>query len=190
MKRSKRQFLLLGLCAVGVAAFIYDRLQPQGVSGPDPALAAACPPAEPVGAAPAGEASPSGADVPLVRTKKILVDRLKSIAGESPASAQDDRDAFRPSAAWLPAAAAATPVAAEPTEKSKAEVFVQSHTLQAVMISGDTSQVVINDKFLKLGQEMDGFKLVSVSQERAVLRTGGANPLTVELTQKTADPGK
>ena len=61
--------------------------------------------------------------------------------------------------------------------------FVRTHRLTAVVIDGPDSYVLIDDRFLGLGQKIDGFVLASVGDRRAVFERDGERAC-LELVNK------
>ncbi len=111
----------------------------------------------------------TGADIPAEGSD--IADRLAAVAEARSLDLSDVGDAFEPSAGWFDddgtapqqdlggAAAAAT--------------FVRSHRLMAVMAGGAKGSAIIDDKYLFIGQQLDGFRLVSVDARTAVLESNG-----------------
>jgi hypothetical protein len=166
MKLSKSKVISLAALGLAVAAMLVDRL----VVGPDAAApksaeaTIASRPAAP--AAPAAPATTVPASAPI-----RLADRLKVLAEAPNLDPLHARDAFVPPESWLaqpktPETAAAAP-AADPAEK-----FIHEHKLTSVLTAGDGGIAMVNGKVLRVGQEVDGFKLVRLEPGCAVFRGG------------------
>ncbi len=179
MALSKTQKVLMGLCAIGVAAVLMDRLRATpAVPGPQGALASA------VGidaVPPAGTPAAVPADTPDAvgdRPGDALAGRLKAATANTPFRADDMRDAFQPPADWMPASSK-PPV--KGTVGSAAEAFMQKHTLKAVMVGAKGYQAIIDNTCVGFGQTIDGFKLVSVGERGVVLVSEDGSRVTLEL---------
>ena len=102
-----------------------------------------------------------------------LADRLEEIAGKHRLELTDVKDAFRPGRSWrveAPKKKAQLPVK---TDQVEAERFVKNHRLQAVVLADRRSSAIINGRYLTIGQEMDGFKLVAVNKNSVVMASQG-----------------
>jgi hypothetical protein len=53
------------------------------------------------------------------------------------------------------------------------------------MLSDGSPKVIVNDKSLRIGQEIDGFKLIKVENRHAVFASIIGDGATIELFQKT-----
>lgn len=144
--------------AAALVALAYDK----GCgSGPPPARAAV-PVAEV--AAPAAVAGPPS-DVPA--TLSDLAGRLRAL-GVDPAG--DVRDAFAPPAAWAAERRADPAAAAGPAD---ADAFRADHRLTVVLVGGGPGAAVIGGRLVRVGQAVDGYRLVTVTPRSAHL-TGPA----------------
>ena len=52
------------------------------------------------------------------------------------------------------------------------EAFVSQHQLSLVLLSGDTSVAMVNGKPVRLGEEIEGYRLISVDSRSAVFQSG------------------
>lgn len=187
-KLSIRQKILIGLVVVGLAAVVRDRFQDaapvavaQGHTDSSPvavpvAAHVAAPASAPVAASAAAQRDPL--DLPC---KKAMVDRLDACVALAGDSGQT-RDAFCPPQAWMPSKPAQAETVAPSAPGSS---FVSSHSLQGILISGPSKDVIINNRCVSVGQTIDGFKLVRVEDSRAVLVSNIDDSVKVELVQKT-----
>lgn len=115
-----------------------------------------------------------------------IADRLSAMAETRSLNLADVRDAFKPPPSWfgdddgtgqpqvLGGTAAAGPL------------FVRSHRLMAVMGGGPTGSAIVDDKCLFIGQEIDGFRLVSVGARNAVLESNGVR-VELQLSQESRE---
>ncbi len=91
-----------------------------------------------------------------------LIHESKADNGFDPS---DVVDAFRPAASWSPAGGREGTVSV-----ANANEFVHRHELKAVMagVNGD-GLVIIDSRCLRIGQSLDGFRLVSISTGSVIL---------------------
>lgn len=189
--------------ALAASAFGVDRLwlgpDPRGGAGPQSAAQAPAPPALPAersragtrGGRGGGKEAPTAATSPPTRQKPLSARLLEVARAENLTADPGDgtvavADAFKPSALWYPAPAAA-PVAAQArpaVPPERLEEFRTHHRLTAVMRSARGGLALIGGKVYAPGQTIDGFTLDSVGERSAILRNGDA---TVEL--KIDPPG-
>ncbi|MFQ6036850.1 MAG: hypothetical protein ACE5NM_13505, partial [Sedimentisphaerales bacterium] len=78
------------------------------------------------------------------------------------------RDAFSLPAAWLDELRAQNPLG----QADAAARFAKSHQLKAVLIEGKMREAYVDDHLLRPGQELDGFKLVTVNPSSATFEAG------------------
>ncbi|MDD4891468.1 MAG: hypothetical protein PHU85_16230 [Phycisphaerae bacterium] len=177
MKISKRQKIMVGLCALGLAVVVVDRLQDKSpVFSPKNAVAAA---AAPVDVAPAVEA-PAMPAAPPERQSTAIARQLQQLSGEQEPAIEGLRDVFRPGPPWVVAVAESTPVADE-TDKVRADEFLKKHKLQAILSSGGQWQAVVDFKTLKLGDACwDDYKVTAITSQTVTL-TCGTVSVTLEL---------
>jgi len=170
MNLTKRQKMLLGVFLVGLAALVLDRvlLRPRGgpasaSAGPSELAAELLIPATNI---------PSPPAQPQQRRATQCLDRLWP---DREMDFERVRDPFSLPASW-PAEGpgpAATPL--DPAAR-----FAGRHQLTAVVIDGTRSYVLIDGRLLRPGQEIDGFKLVSVADRSALFDRAGTS-VTLEL---------
>ena len=184
MTLTKRQKILIGFCAVLLVALIVDWATAGSGLGPEPASASA-----PTEEAPEMAALP----IPPVETEDIepaagistLADRLEDLAGEESIDATVVGDAFCPPPAWLPRSGAA--VVSGNMDGDATRTFAATHELRAVMLDDSMdARAVINNRLLGVGQEIDGFELISVDKHSAVLVSDGTQ-ITLRLEGVTND---
>jgi hypothetical protein len=135
--------------------------------------------AVPVAAAPvsAAPAAAKAAGAPLVfaagPTPVSLADRLKSLAlaDREPTSI---REAFAPSSAWLAALEDAKPAPpAEPTAAAADSTadFTRQHKLTSVLRRGNAGSAIVDGKFIEIGEQVDGYRLIGLTADSAVFRS-------------------
>lgn len=184
--RTKSQKVAAGLLGLAIIAFVVDRwvigIEDEGAAGATapvratvaaPAGAAAKPAAQPatveaVAAQPTGQ--PTGQPASLA-SRLAALDEAMRLSREAIANA------FRPSDAWI--AAAAPPVVTPPKAEvvpprpaapkvDHAAVFARRHKLTAVINDGRRGMAIVNGRLYKVGQRVGGFKLIDVGLTEAV----------------------
>lgn len=170
MTLTKRQKIMAALCAVALAILVVDRLQLGSEQfGPETARASYVPvdntPAE-------GETI---AELPaatfLSRSRSELASRLETMASQHDPASAPMRDMFQPSEAWLERLGARNSkpaIVAPPLEAS----FIEVHKLQAVLLGRNGSSAIVNNTYLEIGQELDGFELISIDTNSASFARG------------------
>jgi len=159
--------VLIGVLALAVGAVIIDKAYLGPATGPASAMASDV---QPVDETPLTE-PPAASTPPARQETKVsmsLADRLRKLA----AQVQPDGtpDAFCPSQAWLEQATEKVQQEAPP---NLAQVFAQTHELQSVIIIADEARAVVNDRYMAIGQSIDGFELKSVTPRWAVFESDG-----------------
>ena len=160
MDLSKRQKTLAALCVVGLVILVVDRLQlGSGELGPETAQASFVPVDTTPAEAETMEVLPEATGISKSRNE--LSNRLEAMAIRQDLANNSLRDMFQPSEAWLEQLGAHNSkptIAAAPIEAS----FINGHKLQAVLVGKDGGSAIVNSTCLKIGQEFDGYKLVSI----------------------------
>ena len=174
MRLTKRQKYLLAVFAVALAALLADRIQLGLSSTPSQAEASV---GMDIGAIlpEAGVAFPKeNLTVRPSGGRWALADRFEEIAEKHQLEMAGVRDAFRPAESWVGKA----PKKPEPKpvdpNKARAEEFIKSHRLQAVVIADTSRGAIINGRYLTIGQAIDGFTLVSVDTNSVIMVSRGA----------------
>jgi hypothetical protein len=127
-----------------------------------------------------------------------LASRLAAIGEQRRLTAAPCGDAFRPAEAWLvallpppppaPKPVAAPVVAVQPATRpvapriDYAALFVQRHTLTAVMKKQSGGMAIIDGKLYGAGQTLDGFRLVRVGLNDATF-TGKGTTFKLRMSQ-------
>ena len=163
MKVTKQQKVYAGLLVLGLIALVLDRcvFTPSSADASDQAsdlLIAKPAQTRTESPAPAHKASataPAGNPVALKLTQLSESMHLPGTAV---------KDAFCPAPTW----------SGGNTAGPGAEVrsFEQSHTLIGVMLGGASAAAMVDGKLVRVGQSIDGYKLLSVSKGKAVFQSG------------------
>jgi len=179
-KSSRERNVFIGILGLALAGLAVDRLfLGSGATGPAQASAAA----EAFAVDPASEAL----EVELIDAEEepepftsALAGRLEAFARNAGHEVGDLPDVFEPSPSWRSAPSSEGADTARPA--SAAETFRANHRLTAVMLSDSNPGAVVDGEFLRIGRELDGFVLRSVSERTAVFEADG------EQAELTLDP--
>ena len=99
-----------------------------------------------------------------------LADRLEEFAQSRGDDIENLPDVFQPPTSWLGDSATAETAYRATTPAGD---FLANHRLNAVMLSRSKPGAVVNKQFITIGQAVDGFVLVSVSERSAVFEADG-----------------
>jgi len=169
MSLDKRQKKLVIAFVVGMAALFIDRafLRPQGGAKSASADYGS-----------SDERVSSTDNLPILASEsprpQIAV-RLESVWSGDNSDFARLRNPFSTPASWLGVKVSSP----KRTDKSL-DAFAKRHQLTAVAGSGPTSYVLMGDEFLVVGQEIDGYRLVSIGQRSVVFERQGRE-VTLEL---------
>jgi hypothetical protein len=155
MKLTKERKIYAGLFVLAACAFAGDQL----FSGPKEAAASVD--AAVVATAQAAPAA-AGATKPNPHSANTtqLAQRLRALDHEEALSASALSDPFKLSKTWDGAALA--------QGDGSISSFIQRHRLTAVMVSGVRGSAIIDGELVRVGQSLEGFKLVEVSTKSAM----------------------
>ncbi|MBN1513782.1 MAG: hypothetical protein JXB13_17325 [Phycisphaerae bacterium] len=156
---------------MGLAGLALDRVLLRSQGGPAAASAGLSPSAAPGSPLPATDL-PAGSAAPQEAPVTQCLNRLWS---DKEVDFERVRNPFSLPSSWsnLNEKPARTPLDA-------GEVFAGRHQLTAVVLDGPRSYVLIDDRLLRPGQEIDGFRLVTV-EDRAALFEGTGTRVRLEL---------
>lgn len=99
-----------------------------------------------------------------------IVRRLDALWSEKALNLDNTRDVFSLPAAWQLQVDPAT----GPISTSRAAlIFARKHQLKAIIMDARQCSVFIDEDFVTIGQELDGFKLVGADSESATFEGGG-----------------
>ena len=112
----------------------------------------------------------------LSTPKSTIADRLETIADAQALDLTNIPNAFQPSPAWMPD----EPSPESPAlDSASAESFRAAHRLTAVLADGTRGYALVDGRCLLIGEALDGFTLIGVSDGSAVLESDRTR---VELT--------
>jgi len=174
MKLSRQQKIYLAILALVLGALLVDRLfrsrQPapaEANAEPETVAVEASTYSDPL----PGETIPAMMDLPDPNSQPPsikLAQQLEILLPDECLDLDQARDAFSLPAAWLDELCAPNPLG----QADAAARFAKSHQLKAVLIDGQNSSALVDDHLLRLGQELDGFKLVAVNESSATFAAG------------------
>jgi hypothetical protein len=201
MKWTKERKVFALLLAGGLAALGVDRLTRAAPDAPeDPAaFAVAKPdnaPAPPIAKPAQGTIAQNLAPA----QPASFTQRLRRAATTSPTNRSSDSsataDIFRPSRVWAPEPVVAAPPppppppTTRPTPKPPDELaqFRAKHRLTAVLVATRhaPSRAIIDGNPLRIGQIVDHFRLVEVSNDRATFQSRSGGQITLALEDEPA----
>jgi len=114
-----------------------------------------------------------------------LADRIRLATQSHSSGEPGGRDAFALPESWIIQDTSDTgPNGADPAELMRA--FRDEHKLDAVLVTGDQRCAVVDGQTVYIGQEVGGYRLVSVSERSAQFQADG---LVVSLMIQTQRPG-
>jgi len=173
MALTKRQKTLLAVFFLGLFGLGVDHvfLRPRG--GPD-ATSADSPDDYAVPLSPAPHAPSPAAEAP----DPGMRDRLAQVWPDQKLNAVEARDPFSLAGSWSDGNGTG-PSAVQDSQ----EAFARAHPLAAVVFSGQQSYISIDDRILKLGEQIEGYILVSIGPKSAVFERQGER-IVLELSNK------
>ena len=186
MAISSKHKIYGGVLGVGLIALVADKafLAPADAAASDPVVAEYA--ATEQASVLASARSDLGLIAPVANIEtdaSMFMGQLNLIADAQNLDLDNIHDAFEPSKAWQTTSdekvVQTTAIGDGPSSR-----FLRKHRLLAVMVNGDSASVIINKKCLFIGQEIDGFTLVSVVDRIAMLDSNG---LRVQLELARAD---
>jgi len=169
MALTKRQKVLVAVFVVGLAALLVDRVW----LGPKAASAGSS-----TGSGANASSAASSLSSRVTPDKPNVTQRLDSLWAEREPNFADVRDPFCLPSSWSGVQKDSPGAAGDP-----ATGFAATHRLSAVLAEGRVSCALVDDRLLTPGQEIDGFKLVSVGDRFAVFEGRGAR-VVLKLTSE------
>ena len=159
MTAPRRKKVFVATLVLTVTVMIVDRLfvLPRGAGASDT-----------LGSAPGGLVV-SVPDLPEALADSVtLAKRLESACPDTPGADDLGRDAFAFSSPWR------TSAGSEDFSSPGGSIgeFIKRHRLTAVAVDGPTVRALIDDRPMVAGQQLDGFTLVSIQEDRVVFDTG------------------
>lgn len=164
MKLSKERKIFIGLLVVALGVVFVDRvIIGTDVTEPKPAKAKSA--EQPSNPKPAAASAEHSAPIPM--RGPAISDRLsKAVQAHGASPSADMRDAFAPSGAWAAELGSGQgDIGPKP--------FHERHRLVAVVVVEGERYVIIDDQTLGVGNTLDGYTLVDVSERTAVLESNG-----------------
>ncbi len=180
MTLTNKQKIYGVLLGVGLASLVVDRLLIGSDIGPDQA------------SADSAQAYVGTMDLPDLTVAAVqpihdvrnegptMGDRVATLARERGVDVSQVRDAFVPHKSWLPESNSAKVV--KQSSDLSPEQFRIRHRLMAVVITDEARYVVVDGDMLRVGEFVDGYRLVAVKERSAILKLRGA---AVELILPT-----
>lgn len=105
-------------------------------------------------------------------SKRSLTDHLQAVCEAEEINFSDLKTTFASLQSWVKGAQHEDPSpSTQPNEPDKAEAFKRQHELMAVMVTADGARAIVNNRCLLIGQELDGFRLISVGLRSAILES-------------------
>jgi hypothetical protein len=177
MKLSKKQVIYGLLLAAAGVAYAIDA----AFFGPPAAARAnqAAGDASAISAAKPATGEATAVDEP----EHALTSRLQKWASDNSTSLADMPDVFQPPVITKPVPVAAVP---PPPPEDPAVAFNRQHRLIAIVLDGEGGYALIDGRVLRIGQLLDGTKLIGLTRQRARFATSDRT-FDVPLTPLTAD---
>ena len=175
MTLTKERKIYLALACIAGLGLITDQLFFGASSGPQPASAAT----SVLNAVVPTSIDTMTPELPLDISESLdkptLARTLDRVAENRKPTANEIRDPFQPPSSWQ-----SKPASEEQSQFAShdANSFREQHQLLAVVPNRRQPCAMVNGKLLFLGQSLDGFKLITVANRRAMFESDGK---TVEL---------
>ena len=186
MKLTKQRKVYGAVVSLALTALGLDRFVFPGGEAPVPAAAAQVAPSQPTKKVTTVAAPAKTQEANLAGLAALAV-RMRNVAEVERLDLADAKDSFRAPPAWAgealkarPAAAAAT--AAPPVDPAAS--FHDKHHLVAVLKSTRGGVAILDGKTVRIGKEVDGFRLTAVGDRTAIFMAG-TTTITLELPAAT-----
>jgi len=167
-----RRKAFIALLGIGMIALAADQLIPTSenpADEPDAELA--------VAQAPAAKKAPTAASTPASPSLSQRIAR----ALERSTGANETRDIFLVPLAWIGPQKVEQVIAAPAPRTPR---FDEKHRLTALVVAGDRSGALIDGMMIKVGESIDGYRLMSVANNVAVFES--ANERAFVRVEKSA----
>lgn len=165
MKLSKRQKSGIVVLAILSLALVIDRALLGGGGVPAGASASSTEAqAEPVAEA-KDTADPKPEPPPIE-----LAQRLESAWSQKSLEISQARDVFSLPASWFDDVRPPTPVDGP---QDAVTLFAVNHQLRGVLATGQARCVTVDDRVLRVGDELDGFRLVAIEDDSVTFEADG-----------------
>lgn len=186
MVLTQKRKVLVVLLGLGTIALVVDRMLPGGgQTGPRSVTAAMT---ADISTDTGRQGTPELADLGNTATlvDDSLAMRLDGIRVEQNLDPQEAKDAFCPSDSWLSLLRPEEPVVvAASSDEVRAKDFQQAHELKAVVLFENGGAAIIDEEYLAVGKELDGFRLIRVDKGSAVLGLNGVEvTLSLDVEQE------
>ncbi len=166
MTYTRRQYVLMSVLAAGLAALVVDVLfLRDGDLPPQKAQAETAGDAEKLVPA----APQASADAP----RYALARKVRDLAAAQPAASEAAGDPFQPSDDWM-AELRKKPVELDPGQ-AIAQGFLERHRLSSVLCLPTQSTAIVDQQILKVGDGLDGFRLISIKPTSVIFSHGSIN---------------
>lgn len=160
MKLTRQQLILICVLLAGAVVLTVDRLI---IARPDGSVDAAARAADEYGIKRTDKTSPEASTLPSTR-RPSLAQRLRAAAQNL--SEGWHRDVFAMTSAW-PQNNPTLPRADDQAVRQ----FRLSHRLTGILSTGANGYVMVDGKIIGIGQQIDGFRLVSISHRAATFES-------------------
>ena len=176
----KRKIYIAALAIAGVAWIVDRGIATPSAAGPATAEASIAVPAAERDATPVAFDATPPCDAGTVSVSQ----QLSSLAQASGVDATPGVDVFRPSADWLADAVTAAKPPAESLDTARPEkLFAEQHHLTGVMVADQQHLIIVNGKALRIGQVIDGFRLVEIGDRSAVFENDAQVRVTLPMSE-------
>jgi hypothetical protein len=180
MKLSKKHTVYIAIGALGLGWLALDRVigSPQQADAAATAEALLVAPSASPATKPAGNAAPPEIQV---------ADHLLELAREQNCDVAATKDAFEAPPAWAPVRSVEPPANDRAVAVKSAAVFAQKHRLISVVVNGKRTEAMIDGRLLHVGDELDGYRLTSISKENAMLQSSGGTRVELRFHKDLSD---
>lgn len=103
--------------------------------------------------------------------------RLAAVASQQGVDPKNVHDAFAPHHAWAqPRRVGSSQAAGDPVQQ-----FQKTYQLIALIKEDNVGFAIVNDRTLRIGQTIDGFRLVAVGKQSAIFESGDDHRVELKL---------